>query len=114
MGRRVAGAVRRRCGVTRRSSRWRRRCAATAWGRRRGGQRALRQRLRLGGRAGSPPRRRHRRARLDDPAGPPERILMTLTLSNHLAADSAYHALRRDVVEGLQKAPKSLPPKWFY
>src|SRR5271170_2873631 len=39
---------------------------------------------------------------------------MTLTLSNHLAADSAYHALRRDVCDGLQKTPKSLPPKWFY
>jgi L-histidine N-alpha-methyltransferase len=39
---------------------------------------------------------------------------MTLSLSNHLAADSAYHALRRDVLEGLRKAPKSLPPKWFY
>ena len=39
---------------------------------------------------------------------------MTLSLSNHLAADSAYHALRRDVLEGLQKTPKSLPPKWFY
>ena len=39
---------------------------------------------------------------------------MTLTLSNHLAADSAYHALRRDVSDGLQKTPKSLPPKWFY
>ncbi|OBI46572.1 L-histidine N(alpha)-methyltransferase [Mycobacterium colombiense] len=39
---------------------------------------------------------------------------MTLSLSNHLAADSAYHALRRDVLEGLQKTPKTLPPKWFY
>ncbi|BBX99280.1 L-histidine N(alpha)-methyltransferase [Mycobacterium lacus] len=39
---------------------------------------------------------------------------MTLSLSNHLAQDSAYHALRRDVFEGLQKTPKSLPPKWFY
>ena len=39
---------------------------------------------------------------------------MTLSLANHLAADSAYRALRRDVFEGLQKAPKSLPPKWFY
>jgi L-histidine N-alpha-methyltransferase len=41
-------------------------------------------------------------------------MLMTLSLSNHLAADSAYHALRRDVLDGLKKAPKSLPPKWFY
>src|ERR1700739_4836721 len=39
---------------------------------------------------------------------------MTLTLSNHLAADSAYHALRRDVLDGLRSTPKSLPPKWFY
>jgi len=39
---------------------------------------------------------------------------MTMSLSNHLAADSAYHALRRDVLDGLQKTPKSLPPKWFY
>lgn len=39
---------------------------------------------------------------------------MTLTLSNHLAADSAYHALRRDVSVGLRGTPKSLPPKWFY
>lgn len=39
---------------------------------------------------------------------------MTLSLSNHLAADSAYHALRRDVSEGLRQTPKSLPPKWFY
>ncbi len=39
---------------------------------------------------------------------------MTLTLSNHLGADSAYHALRRDVFHGLQQTPKSLPPKWFY
>lgn len=39
---------------------------------------------------------------------------MTLTLSNHLAADSAYHALRRDVFDGLRGTPKTLPPKWFY
>ncbi|MDT5145321.1 MAG: L-histidine Nalpha-methyltransferase, partial [Mycobacterium sp.] len=39
---------------------------------------------------------------------------MTLTLSNHLAADSAYEALCRDVSNGLQSSPKSLPPKWFY
>lgn len=39
---------------------------------------------------------------------------MTLSLYNHLAADSAHHALRRDVFEGLRKTPKSLPPKWFY
>ncbi len=39
---------------------------------------------------------------------------MTLSLSNHLGADSAFHALRRDVFDGLQQTPKSLPPKWFY
>ncbi len=39
---------------------------------------------------------------------------MTLTLSNHLAADSADRALRRDVSDGLRRTPKSLPPKWFY
>ncbi|MGO9507165.1 MAG: L-histidine N(alpha)-methyltransferase [Mycobacterium sp.] len=39
---------------------------------------------------------------------------MTLSLSNHLAEDSAHQALRRDVFEGLQQKPKSLPPKWFY
>jgi L-histidine N-alpha-methyltransferase len=39
---------------------------------------------------------------------------MTLTLANHLAFDSAYQALRRDVREGLTSSPKSLPPKWFY
>ena len=31
---------------------------------------------------------------------------MTLTLSNHLAADSAYRALRRDVFDGLQSTPE--------
>jgi L-histidine N-alpha-methyltransferase len=36
---------------------------------------------------------------------------MTLSLSNHLAADSAYHALCRDVCNGLRKTPKSLAPK---
>jgi L-histidine N-alpha-methyltransferase len=39
---------------------------------------------------------------------------MTLSLSNHLAADSAAQALRRDVRGGLTQTPKSLPPKWFY
>src|SRR5271156_677887 len=39
---------------------------------------------------------------------------MTLSLSNHLAADSAFEALCRDVRDGLQSSPKSLPPKWFY
>ena len=39
---------------------------------------------------------------------------MTLSLRNHLAADSAYQALRRDVLDGFAASPKSLPPKWFY
>ena len=39
---------------------------------------------------------------------------MTLSLCNHLAEDSAYQALRRDVLDGLRSTPKSLPPKWFY
>jgi L-histidine N-alpha-methyltransferase len=39
---------------------------------------------------------------------------MTVSLSNYLAADSAVHALRRDVRDGLTATPKSLPPKWFY
>ena len=39
---------------------------------------------------------------------------MSLSLSNHLSADSAAQALRRDVLDGLTQTPKSLPPKWFY
>lgn len=39
---------------------------------------------------------------------------MTLSLSNHLAADAAYRALCDDVLDGLQRFPKVLPPKWFY
>lgn len=39
---------------------------------------------------------------------------MTVSLTNHLAADAAYRALRDDVRSGLQLTPKSLPPKWFY
>jgi L-histidine Nalpha-methyltransferase len=39
---------------------------------------------------------------------------MGVMLSNHLAADSANKALRRDVLHGLRQSPKSLPPKWFY
>jgi L-histidine Nalpha-methyltransferase len=38
----------------------------------------------------------------------------TMALFNHLAADSANRALRRDVLHGLRQSPKSLPPKWFY
>ena len=39
---------------------------------------------------------------------------MSFTLSNNLAADSAATALRDDVVTGLRRTPKTLPPKWFY
>ena len=39
---------------------------------------------------------------------------MSFTLSNNLAADSAATALRNDVVTGLRRTPKTLPPKWFY
>lgn len=39
---------------------------------------------------------------------------MTLSLSNHLAADAASTSLRADVAHGLAQSPKSLPPKWFY
>lgn len=39
---------------------------------------------------------------------------MTVSLSNHLAADAARTALREDVRHGLRQHPKSLPPKWFY
>ena len=37
-----------------------------------------------------------------------------MSLSNYLAADSAATALRRDVRDGSDQTPKSLPPKWFY
>ncbi|MGV0790523.1 L-histidine N(alpha)-methyltransferase [Mycolicibacterium sp. XJ1819] len=39
---------------------------------------------------------------------------MTISLANYLPADFAADALRRDVRDGLQSSPKSLPPKWFY
>ncbi|MGE2690122.1 L-histidine N(alpha)-methyltransferase [Mycolicibacterium pulveris] len=39
---------------------------------------------------------------------------MTLSVSNHLPANSAAQALRRDVLDGLTRTPKTLPPKWFY
>jgi L-histidine N-alpha-methyltransferase len=39
---------------------------------------------------------------------------MSVMLANHLEADSANRALRRDVLQGLHQTPKSLPPKWFY
>src|SRR5204863_5319846 len=65
----------------------------------------------LAGDTRPPPRRgRSLSCRVD----PPERIVMTLSLSNHLEADSATQALRRDVLDGLTQTPKTLPPKWFY
>ena len=39
---------------------------------------------------------------------------MSFALSNNLAADSAAMALRNDVLTGLRRTPKTLPPKWFY
>ena len=54
------------------------------------------------------------RSRLPRGADRAERIGMTVSLSNHLAADSAAQALRRDVRDGLTQTPKTLPPKWFY
>ncbi|MGV0635913.1 L-histidine N(alpha)-methyltransferase [Mycolicibacillus trivialis] len=39
---------------------------------------------------------------------------MTLSVANYLSADAAQTALRRDVLDGLRRTPKSLPPKWFY
>ena len=39
---------------------------------------------------------------------------MSVVLANHLEANSANRALRRDVLHGLRQTPKSLPPKWFY
>ncbi len=39
---------------------------------------------------------------------------MSVMLANHLEADSANRALRRDVQHGLRQIPKTLPPKWFY
>ncbi|EJZ06754.1 L-histidine N(alpha)-methyltransferase [Mycolicibacterium vaccae] len=38
----------------------------------------------------------------------------SVSITNHLAADAAETALRRDVRHGLTQTPKSLPPKWFY
>src|ERR1700757_4728642 len=58
----------------------------------------------------SPGRGRRRQCHVD----PVERTLMSVMLANHLEADSANRALRRDVFDGLQQKPKSLPPKWFY
>jgi L-histidine N-alpha-methyltransferase len=39
---------------------------------------------------------------------------MSVSLSNHLAANAARTALRTDVRHGLRQTPKALPPKWFY
>jgi len=38
----------------------------------------------------------------------------SLSVANHLDADHAARALRKDVRNGLTVEPKSLPPKWFY
>ena len=84
---------------------------AAARRRRGAGQRTVRRRRGLAGDPRPPPRHGRRLRRGDDRA---ERIGMTLSLSNHLAADSAARALRRDVYDGLTQTPKSLPPKWFY
>ena len=84
---------------------------AAARRRRGAGQRTVRRRPGLAGDPRPPPRQV---ARLGCGADRAERICMTLSLSNHLAADSAARALRRDVYDGLTQTPKSLPPKWFY
>ena len=65
----------------------------------------------LAGHSRPPPGRGRRLERGADRA---ERSVMTLSLANHLAADYAARALRRDVCDGLTQTPKSLPPKWFY
>src|SRR6476660_9437424 len=75
------------------------------------GQRTIRRQPRLAGDPRPPSRRGRGIARRLDPS---ERIAMTFSLSNYLAADSAEEALRRDVLDGLTQTPKSLPPKWFY
>jgi L-histidine N-alpha-methyltransferase len=36
------------------------------------------------------------------------------TIDIHLGPDDLGRALRRDVLEGLARQPKRLPPKWFY
>jgi L-histidine N-alpha-methyltransferase len=40
--------------------------------------------------------------------------MMTFALSNYLSANAAGDALRHDVLDGLTRTPKTLPPKWFY
>src|SRR6476469_810157 len=71
----------------------------------------MRRQSRLAGNSGPLPRRGRGLSCKPDP---PERIVMTFSLANYLAADSAAHALRRDVRDGMTQTPKSLPPKWFY
>ncbi|MCV2490526.1 L-histidine N(alpha)-methyltransferase [Geodermatophilus sp. YIM 151500] len=39
---------------------------------------------------------------------------MTISLTDHLAADDATAELRADALAGLTAAPKQLPPRWFY
>lgn len=36
------------------------------------------------------------------------------TLHDHLPADHGVSSLHQDVLDGLTRVPKSLPPKWFY
>ncbi|HEX3793304.1 MAG TPA: L-histidine N(alpha)-methyltransferase [Acidimicrobiales bacterium] len=39
---------------------------------------------------------------------------MTYTIDVHLSPDEVRHRMRTDAIEGLQAAPKSIPPVWFY
>lgn len=39
---------------------------------------------------------------------------MTFTIEDHLPAEYAARSLRADVLAGLTRAPKALPPTWFY
>ena len=50
-----------------------------------------------------------------DPAGSLERIFDDAVRCPTTSPPTPPHqALRRDVLDGLQQTPKSLPPKWFY
>ncbi|MGY1689050.1 L-histidine N(alpha)-methyltransferase [Geodermatophilus sp. SYSU D01105] len=39
---------------------------------------------------------------------------MSISLTTHLAPETAAEALRADALAGLTATPKSLPPRWFY
>ncbi|WP_248782983.1 L-histidine N(alpha)-methyltransferase, partial [Streptomyces exfoliatus] len=58
--------------------------------------------------AGRDPRRR--------PADPAQGALRVspFLLTRTLPSDATDAALRADVLDGLTRHPKSLPPKWFY